>query len=307
MDQTAAPPAEGRDLQRRAQVVRLARAIKSMLATLDEPFDLDQVARIACLSRFHFVRQFRALTGHSPERFQLRLRLQRAAWSLISGDASIGEIALSAGFESADGFGRAFRRVYEVSPSAFRKLGADPWASFSRFGYWRPLEIQLPSKQTGASVVMELRNLPAMVYAGVRNVGPYHTVGPAFERIVGWAAGAGLMKADTKVIGLAWDNPYLVPAEQLRYDAAVTIDRPIKTPDDIRISALPAMTWAMTQHKGSYARMPESFMALGTEISRRVDLVYVPVCSLEIYLSDPDKTPEAELITDIGMAVVKLG
>jgi AraC family transcriptional regulator len=287
--------------------MRLARVIKLMLATLDEPFDLEAVAHVACLSRYHFVRQFRALTGHSPERFQLRLRLQRAAWSLVSGDESIAEIALAAGFESVDGFARAFRRNYDVSPGAFRKLGTSPWAGFSRFGYWRPYQLQVPSTRIGAEIMLELRDLPAMVFAGVRNVGPYHTVGPAFERIVGWAAGAGLMKTDTKVIGLAWDNPYEVPSEGLRYDAAVTLDGPVETPDDIRIAALPAAIWAMAQHRGSYARMTESFMALGREISERRDIVHVPICSLEIYLNDPDNTPEPELLTDIGMCVVKPG
>ena len=97
---------------------------------------------------------------------------------------------------------------------------------------------------------------------------------------------------------------YEVPAEKLRYDAAITIDRRIETPDDIRVGALPAMTWAMTQHKGSYARMGETFMGLGTEMSQRVDF-YVPVCGLEIYLNGPN-TPEADLRTDIGLPVVKL-
>jgi transcriptional regulator GlxA family with amidase domain len=59
---------EGRDLQRRTEALRLARVIKVMLATLDDPLDLGRLADVACLSRFHFVRQFRALTGDSPQR-----------------------------------------------------------------------------------------------------------------------------------------------------------------------------------------------------------------------------------------------
>ena len=293
---------EGRDQQRRVQVMRLARAIKTMLATLDEPFDLDRIAEAAALSRFHFVRQFRALTDHSPQRFHLKLRLQRAAWALISTDATIGDIALAAGFESADGFSRAFNRVYGIAPTAFRRLDADPWSSFSRHGYWRP-NVSMPS--TGGHTMSELRDMPALVYAAVRNVGPYNTVGPCFDRIVGWAAKNGLMTANTKVLGLAWDNPFEVAPEKLRYDAAVTIDRRVEIPNDVHISALPAMTWFMGQHKGSYARMTESFMALGKEMGGHAEIVQVPICSLEIYLSGPN-TPEADLLTEIGFPVVRL-
>ncbi|MEP0323570.1 AraC family transcriptional regulator [Bauldia litoralis] len=153
---------------------------------------------------------------------------------------------------------------------------------------------------------MELRKLPGMVYAGVRSVGPYNTVGPAFERIFSWAAGAGLLTPETRVLGLSWDDPGQVPVDRLRYDAAITLLRPVETPDDIHVAALPAMTWAMTTHEGNYATMPDSFKAIGTAIGERNDLVNVPMCGLEIYLNDPSDTPEADLRTDIGLPVVQV-
>ena len=293
----------GRDQQRQVQVIRLARCIKHMLRTLDEPFDLDRLAAIACLSRYHFVRQFRGLTGESPQRFGIRLRLQRAAWSLTNTADGLPDIATSAGYDGTGGFGRAFQRIYGVSPSTFRRLGSDPWAESSRFGYWRPDLHLIHAK--GESPMVELRQMPQMIYAAVRNVGPYNTVGPCFERIVGWASSNGLMTAGTRVLGLSWDDPGKVPPEQLRYDAAITIDRLVETPKDIHIGALPALTWALVTHKGSYARMTESFMLLGKEMGGRRDLFQLPLCGMEIYLSGPD-TPEADLVTEIGMPVVRL-
>ena len=302
MGQASSITGEGRDQQQRVQVMRLARAIKAMLAGLDQPFDLEALAAVACLSRFHFVRQFRALTGFPPQRFRLKLRLQRAAWALIATGDNLADIAAAAGFAGTDGFGRAFHRAYGITPTAFRKLSGDPWTGFSRHGYWRP-EIIKP--KTGANTMGELRDMPASVYAAVRNVGPYNTVGASFDRIIGWAAKNGLMTANTKVLGLAWDNPFEVAPEKLRYDAAVTIDRPVEIPNDVRICALPAMTWFMGQHKGSYARMTESFMALGKEMGGRPEIVPIPMCSLEIYLSGPG-TPEIDLLTEIGLPAVRL-
>jgi transcriptional regulator GlxA family with amidase domain len=46
-------------------------------ARLDEDLPLDRLARLAGLSRFHFLRQFRALTGETPKQYVLRLRLER--------------------------------------------------------------------------------------------------------------------------------------------------------------------------------------------------------------------------------------
>jgi AraC family transcriptional regulator len=66
-----------------------------------------------------------------------------------------------------------------------------------------------------------------------------------------WAAKNGVITPDTKVLGLSWDDPTQVPAERLRYDAAVAIERRVDTPEGIRIAALPATTWARTIPKGS--------------------------------------------------------
>ncbi len=157
----------------------------------------------------------------------------------------------------------------------------------------------------GRHVMGEFRNMPALIYAAVRHIGPYTSVSTAFERIVGWARKSGLIRPQTKVIGLAWDKPFAVPAGKLRYDAAVTIDRRVEVPSDIHIAALPAMTWFMTTHRGGYGSIADSFMKLGSEMGQRDDVVHVPLCSLEIYLNGPG-TPEADLRTEIGLPVVRL-
>lgn len=156
----------------------------------------------------------------------------------------------------------------------------------------------------------ELRDMPPLVYAAVRSVGPYNTVGPAFRRIVGWAMREGLMGTDTQVVGLCRDDPSTTPEAQLRYDAAVTLPgRPVPTlPDDVRAAALPACTWAVTPHRGSYATMPATFGALAAALGARPDLVRVPpLGGLEIYVNDPQRTPTGELLTEVCLPVVRVG
>src|SRR5207249_4834197 len=48
-----------------------------------------------------------------------RLLLERAAWRLRSGSASVTDVAIGAGYESVEGFGRAFARVFGVAPSRY--------------------------------------------------------------------------------------------------------------------------------------------------------------------------------------------
>ena len=72
-------------------------------------------------SPFHLQRIFSAAVGESPLQFSRRVRLQRAAASLLVTNKSVLEVALDAGFESHEGFSRAFRKRFDISPRKFRE------------------------------------------------------------------------------------------------------------------------------------------------------------------------------------------
>ncbi|MBC8137285.1 MAG: helix-turn-helix transcriptional regulator [Fibrella sp.] len=84
----------------------------------------DAMASDACLSRFHFQRVFRETVGESPGEVRRRLQLERAAHELRSTTRAITVIALEAEYRSLEGFGRAFKTMFRVSPREYRKLAA---------------------------------------------------------------------------------------------------------------------------------------------------------------------------------------
>ena len=144
--------------------------------------------------------------------------------------------------------------------------------------------------------MLELKNQPQMIYAAIRSVGPYmDTAGPSFGRLMAWAGPKGLVKPGTKILGLSWDDPSQVPANRLRYDAAITIDRPMDLPEGMHVGALPALTWATMTHMGSYARIGETFGLLMAELRKRRDLIAVGLCGMEVYTSPPE-TPESDSV-----------
>lgn len=106
---------------------RAAVLLALLLAELGEVRRGEDVARGANLSRSHAARLFRARFGESPAAFRRRLTLERAAWALRRGVGSVTEVALEAGFDSLEGFTRAFSRVYGTSPSLYRRAGLRPY------------------------------------------------------------------------------------------------------------------------------------------------------------------------------------
>jgi AraC-like DNA-binding protein len=85
-----------------------------------EPLGVDDLARVAGLSRAHFSREFRRTFGETPYAYLLTRRLERAAALLRLTDRSVIDICLSVGLQSVGSFTTSFTRTYGMSPAAYR-------------------------------------------------------------------------------------------------------------------------------------------------------------------------------------------
>lgn len=84
-------------------------------ANLYEPIEVDELARIAGLSPFHFSRTFRRSVGVTPHRYVMRTRLKRARELLREGRLSFAQIAAETGFADQSHLSRWVRRVHGVT------------------------------------------------------------------------------------------------------------------------------------------------------------------------------------------------
>jgi AraC family transcriptional regulator len=100
-----------------ARVTRIIRMIETRPA---EEHHLVSLAREARLSRYHFLRIFRQLTGLTPHQYVLRSRLRHAATRLLREPTPILDIALDSGFGDVSNFNHAFRAEFGLNPRAFR-------------------------------------------------------------------------------------------------------------------------------------------------------------------------------------------
>lgn len=100
---------------------RLHRAMEFLTANLGRDVRLEEAAAVVELSPFHFAREFRATTGHSPYQYLLAQRMDHARSLLRTTDWSVQEIAAQCGFVSAASFVRAFRQRVGATPGEWRK------------------------------------------------------------------------------------------------------------------------------------------------------------------------------------------
>lgn len=84
---------------------------------------VDDIARHAGYSRYHFTRLFKEWTGLAPASYVQDLRLRHSARLLAETSLLVKEVAAESGFADCNYFCRAFRKSFGVSPAQFRKSG----------------------------------------------------------------------------------------------------------------------------------------------------------------------------------------
>jgi AraC family transcriptional regulator len=111
-----------------ARISSIMTRLEELLPLLAQLTDVDgEIKTLADLaaadgrSPFHLQRIFSAEVGESPLQFSRRVRLQRAAASLLVTQKGVLDVALDAGFDSHEGFTRAFRAMFGIAPRKFRE------------------------------------------------------------------------------------------------------------------------------------------------------------------------------------------
>lgn len=83
---------------------------------------LDDLANVADLSKYHFLRQFSQVVGMTPGAYLRTLRLCHAARKLRTSQMPILDVALSVGFADHPSFSRAFARHMGMTPSEYQRM-----------------------------------------------------------------------------------------------------------------------------------------------------------------------------------------
>jgi AraC-like DNA-binding protein len=97
-------------------------AVRLVESDAARPLELKAMAAAAGMSKYHFLRVFRRLTGMTPHRYLISARLRRAALALASSRRPIITIALDSGFGDLSTFNKTFRAVFGRTPTQYRAL-----------------------------------------------------------------------------------------------------------------------------------------------------------------------------------------
>jgi AraC-like DNA-binding protein len=105
-------------------LVHLRRARDHIDRRYQLPLDLDELAGVARVSKFHFVRAFAATYDETPIRYLTRRRIERAQDLLRHANLTVTEVCMLVGFSSVGSFSAGFTRLVGETPTAYRNRWA---------------------------------------------------------------------------------------------------------------------------------------------------------------------------------------
>lgn len=104
--------------------LRLDAMLDFIDSRLTDPLKVDELAARANVSRAHFIRRFRDVTGMSPHRYITLRRIEKAKELLLTTRLGLAQIALDVGFGNQSHFTQVFHALTGVTPSQFRRVQA---------------------------------------------------------------------------------------------------------------------------------------------------------------------------------------
>lgn len=98
------------------------RVIKYFLNCYNEGYSLENAAKVANLSPYHFIRVFKAETGKTPYEYFIDIKIRKAREMFESKNHNVTEVCFLCGFENASHFSTVFKKKVGKSPMEYRKL-----------------------------------------------------------------------------------------------------------------------------------------------------------------------------------------
>ncbi len=215
---------------------------------MDNP-PLEEIAAQAGYSLSHFYALFQASTGFTVRDYIRKRRLALAARELVTTRRRVLDIAMDAGFESHEAFTRAFRTLYDLAPTAYRRQRRDllNYEDLDAFAAHMIERTPQPLE-------------PVRVTAQVVERGPIHLVGMQVTTSVAENIDRGVIpqfiqgtflprvevipaRAPGNVLyGLEVNDPY---TDRLAHFTAVEVNGPQQPPVGMELRVLPRCSYAI--------------------------------------------------------------
>ena len=272
---------------------RINDVINFIVLNLTEDLSLQQLAKVADYSPFHFQKIFKQVVGESPKQYVIRLRLETSAHALvIHRHKTVTEIALNNGFSSSATFARAFKSYFGVSAEEFRSAPFDD--SAKRYQN-RQISSENSLSLREIELCIESLNIQVTMFPSFRGVfinaklNDNESIQNAFFKIIQLAETHDLLTANSRFIGVIYLHSNI-------YRAMVTIeDEKIQIPKRLNVLEFSSGKFATIDLDKSFQESMEKLQIFVKFWIPKSGYQIADIVGYEFLLENPTKKPFNEI------------
>jgi AraC family transcriptional regulator len=119
-----------------------------------------------------------------------------------------------------------------------------------------------------------------------------------------WAGQRGLLGPGAMMIGIVHDDPDVTPGGKIRYDAAVTVSRPVEAQGEFGVMELKGGRYAIATHRGPYDELGKVYQRLYGSWLPKSGYTPADAPGFEHYVNSPYDTKAEDLVTRIHVPVL---
>ncbi|MFC2136986.1 GyrI-like domain-containing protein [Bacteroidota bacterium] len=263
---------------------------------MEEKMDLDKLAEVSNFSTFHFHRIMKAYLNEPLWSYIVRLRLDTAARLLKMSEKPINDIAYSIGYETPSSFNKAFKKRFDVAPKEFRESKG----FFNADGTF----IKPALNMTHLNLKPKIKNVKDRDIIYIQVTGLYsEKIGDGWAKVCHFASKNKLWGFNTEFLGLGYDSPQITERENCRYEACLTVRKPVKPEGEIGFKTLKEGRYAIFRYKGSYENFDKVYAEILNVWYPKSGETLRNVPSYERYLNNPDKVKPENYLTEIYIPI----
>ena len=232
---------------RKEHVARINKAILYIERNLSEKLVLEDIAKRAYFSPFHFHRVFSLVVGETVNNFIIRKKIEKAAvFFMHHKEKTITEVSELLGFTSLSSFSRAFKKFYGISPAEFKKTSVHKFSKIckteSKNGQVRvsfeqyicSINNSIQWFKMNANVTVQ--KVEEFEIACISHQGEIKKIGATFGRLIHWARPKGLMNQENlRLITLYHDSPKITEPSQIRLSAGIILNAKVSVEGDVGV------------------------------------------------------------------------
>lgn len=258
---------------------------------LFDNLNVDYLSQLANLSKFHFLRTFKAVTGENVGGYIQRLRLEFIAHILLNTNLSLSGIIRQTNYQSKHSLSKAFSKHFGVSPSEYRrkhKLNSNELLSGE-------LDVQIKS----------LRNLKVVCIPLSNKCSDFNCYRDNWKKLIMYVEKLNLKSRYNKFMSISLDDSLITGTAKSRFMIGIRINEKIKPKENFHLMEIPDGMYAIFQFQGNYTLLHRLYRDIHLKWLPHSEYRKKDTLSFEVYANTPLDTNSSELVTEVYIPIKK--